>query len=41
LKQYELEHGKVPDVLLVDYLDKMSPNNGKKQLSVSEQDKTG
>lgn len=39
IKQYELEHGKVPDVLLVDYLDKMSPNSGKKQLSVSEQDK--
>lgn len=39
IKQYELEFGKVPDVLIVDYVDKMSPNGGKKQMSISEQDK--
>jgi len=39
IKQYELEHKKVPDVLIVDYVDKMTPNGGKKQMSISEQDK--
>lgn len=39
LKQYELEYKKLPDVLVVDYLDKMTPNRGTKNLSVSEQDK--
>jgi hypothetical protein len=39
LKQYELEHKKTPDVLVVDYLDKMTPDGGRKNLSVSEQDK--
>lgn len=27
LKEYEVKHGKYPDVLLVDYLDLMSPND--------------
>lgn len=39
LKTYELEYGQPPDVLIVDYLDIMSPNEGTKNLSLSEQDK--
>ncbi len=39
LKQYELTYGFCPDVIIVDYLDVMSPNEGTKNLSVSEQDK--
>lgn len=39
LKTYELEYGYAPDILIVDYLDIMSPNEGIKNLSVSEQDK--
>lgn len=39
LKQYELEYGFAPDVIIVDYLDMMSPNEGTKNLSISEQDK--
>lgn len=39
LKLYELEYDQVPDVLIVDYLDIMKPNEGTKGLSISEQDK--
>lgn len=39
LKQYEIQYGCRPDVLIIDYLDCMSPNEGLKNLSVSEQDK--
>jgi len=39
LKFYELEYNRVPDVLLVDYLDVMHPNCGISGLSISEQDK--
>lgn len=39
LKQYEIKHKFLPDVLVVDYLDKMTPNSGKGNKSVSEQDK--
>lgn len=39
LKQYELEYGYKPDVIIIDYLDLLTPNEGIKNLSVSEQDK--
>lgn len=39
LKQYELEYGVGPDVIIIDYLDLLSPNEGTKNLSISEQDK--
>lgn len=39
IKQYEIQFKKLPDVLVVDYLDKMTPNGGKRQLNISEQDK--
>lgn len=39
LKQYELEFKCKPDVLIVDYVDIMSPNGGGKNLGISEQDK--
>jgi hypothetical protein len=39
LKQYEMEFERKPDVILVDYLDLMSPIGGTNNLSVSEQDK--
>lgn len=39
LTHYELELGYKPDVLLVDYLDKMSPNQGIGSMNISEQDK--
>lgn len=39
LKQYEIEFGKGPDALVVDYLDLMSPISGTKNKGVSEQDK--
>ena len=39
IKQYELKHGFAPDVLIIDYLDLMTPNGGTKNKSVSEQDK--
>jgi hypothetical protein len=39
LTYYEMEFGKTPDVLLVDYLDLMDPNIGIKNISVFEQDK--
>lgn len=39
IKQYEIENGKAPDVLLVDYLDLMQPIGGVKNKGISEQDK--
>lgn len=39
LKTYEVEYGYSPDILIVDYLDIMHPNEGIKNLSISEQDK--
>lgn len=39
LKLYETEYGRKPDVLIVDYLDLMSPNGGAKNKNVYEQDK--
>ena len=39
LKHYETELGRVPDALFVDYLDKMTPNQGISRMSISEQDK--
>jgi hypothetical protein len=39
LKQYELEHKYVPDVLCIDYLDIMNPIGGTKNKSISDQDK--
>lgn len=39
LKQYELEYGFGPDVIVLDYLDLLSPNEGVKGLGISEQDK--
>ena len=39
LKQYEIEIGKTPEVLIVDYLDLMSPISGTKNKNISEQDK--
>lgn len=39
LKLYEAEYGFRPDVLIVDYLDLMSPNGGTKDKGIYEQDK--
>lgn len=39
IKLYELTNGFAPDILLIDYLDIMHPNEGTKNLSISEQDK--
>lgn len=39
LKLYELEYGKPPDVLIVDYLDLMSPNGGTRNKGIFDQDK--
>lgn len=39
LKLYETEYGFVPDVLIVDYLDLMSPNGGSRNKGIFEQDK--
>lgn len=39
LKLYETEYGHAPDVLIVDYLDLMSPNGGSKNKGIFEQDK--
>lgn len=39
LTHYELELGHKPDCLFVDYLDKMSPNQGVGKMNISEQDK--
>lgn len=39
LKYYELAYKEKPDVIIVDYLDLMTPNGGIRNMSVSEQDK--
>lgn len=39
LKQYEVTFKRKPDVIIVDYLDLMSPNGGVKSMGISEQDK--
>lgn len=39
LKHYELEFNRKPDVLIIDYLDLMSPNGGSKNKGIFEQDK--
>ena len=39
LKQYELTFKAKPDVIIVDYLDLMTPNGGVKSMGISEQDK--
>lgn len=39
LKLYELDYGYTPDVLIVDYLDIMRPNEGTRNLTISDQDK--
>lgn len=39
LTHYEMEYQRRPDVLVVDYLDKMTPNSRNSRLSISEQDK--
>lgn len=39
LKLYEAEYGHAPDVLIVDYLDLMSPNGGTQNKGVFDQDK--
>jgi len=39
LKQYELTYERKPDIIIVDYLDLMNPIGGKKNLTISEQDK--
>lgn len=39
LKQYELTFQERPDVIIVDYIDLMTPNGGNKSMGVSEQDK--
>lgn len=39
LKHYELTFKAKPDVIIVDYLDLMTPNGGVKNMGISEQDK--
>lgn len=39
LKLYETEYGRKPDVLIVDYIDLMSPNGGSRNKGIFEQDK--
>jgi hypothetical protein len=39
LKQYEAKMKRKPDVIIIDYLDKMNPNGGVKSLGISEQAK--
>jgi replicative DNA helicase len=39
LKFYEIEYGRVPDVILIDYLDLMHPNGGINGIGVFDQDK--
>lgn len=39
LKYYELAYKAKPDVIIVDYLDLMTPNGGIRNMSISEQDK--
>lgn len=39
LTHYAMERGHMPECLIVDYLDKMTPNQGIGRLGISEQDK--
>lgn len=39
LKQYEIEYKRRPDVIIVDYLDLMVPNEGIRNMSIWDQDK--
>jgi replicative DNA helicase len=39
LTYYGMEYGYAPDILLLDYLDLMSPNGGTRNIGVFEQDK--
>jgi len=39
LKQYEIEYKRVPDVIIIDYLDLMYPNGGIKNKGIFDQDK--
>ena len=39
LSFYEMEYDRVPDVLIIDYLDQMAPNAGTRNVGVFEQDK--
>ena len=39
LKHYEMTYKEKPDVIIVDYLDLMTPNGGIKSMNLSEQDK--
>lgn len=39
LKHYEIEYGRRPDVIIIDYLDLMRPNGGMKNKGIYEQDK--
>lgn len=39
LTYYEMEYGQAPDVLLIDYLDLMDPNQGTSNIGIFEQDK--
>jgi hypothetical protein len=39
LKEFELKNGFIPDMLIVDYLDKMSPNEKISADNISEKDK--
>lgn len=39
LKEYELQYGKVPDVIIVDYLDEMGTNENVRSDNVFEKDK--
>lgn len=38
LTHYEMQMDRTPDVLVIDYLDKMHPNQGNGRLSISERD---
>lgn len=39
LKFYEIEYNRRPDVIIVDYLDLMTPNGGSRDMGIFEQDK--
>lgn len=39
IKTYELENGYLPDILIIDYLDLMAPNEGSKNQNLSDEDK--
>ena len=39
LSMYEMEFDRVPDILIIDYLDLMDPNGGLRNMGIFEQDK--